>query len=97
MFDVYADETRAYDVPVFRQRGFLETVQAALPTIQAIVSVSLWKNIKKDRWVSCWYAVRYGIHQVKKIDKRKDPALRQQAEEVQSNLSAFIDYRKKLI
>ncbi|KAA1082726.1 hypothetical protein PGT21_012202 [Puccinia graminis f. sp. tritici] len=70
IFDVYADETRAYDVPVFRQRGFLETIQAALPTIQAIV---------------------------KKIDKRKEPVLRQQAEEVQSNLSAFIDYRKKLI
>ncbi|WAQ84680.1 hypothetical protein PtA15_5A253 [Puccinia triticina] len=69
MFDVYADETREYDEPVFRQRGFLDTIKAALPMVQAIV---------------------------KKIDKRKDPALRQQAEEVQSNLSAFIDYRKSL-
>ncbi|KNZ62402.1 uncharacterized protein VP01_12742g1, partial [Puccinia sorghi] len=34
---------------------------------------------------------------VKKIDKRKDPALRQQAEEVQSNLAAFIEYRKSFI
>ncbi|KAI7940104.1 hypothetical protein MJO28_013756 [Puccinia striiformis f. sp. tritici] len=70
VFDVYADETRDYDEPVFRQRGFLETIKAAVPTIQAIV---------------------------KKIDKRKDPALRQQAEAVQSNLSAFIDYRKSLM
>jgi hypothetical protein len=35
--------------------------------------------------------------QVKKIDKRKEPALRQQAEEVQSNLTAFIEYRKSFV
>jgi len=67
---VYADETKEYDGPVFRQRGFLDTLKAALPTLQAIV---------------------------KMIDKRKDPALRQQAEEVQSNLAAFIEYRKSFI
>jgi len=70
LFDVYADETKEYDGPVFRQRGFLDTLKAALPTLQAIV---------------------------KMIDKRKDPALRQQAEEVQSNLAAFIEYRKSFI
>ncbi|PLW35493.1 hypothetical protein PCASD_12710 [Puccinia coronata f. sp. avenae] len=70
MFDIYADETREYDGPVFRQRGFLDTLKAAVATLQAIV---------------------------KKIDKRKEPALRQQAEEVQSNLTAFIEYRKSFV
>jgi hypothetical protein len=39
MFDIYADETREYDGPVFRQRGFLDTLKAAVATLQAIVSV----------------------------------------------------------
>lgn len=69
VFDLYADETRLYDQPVFQQRKFLETLLAVVPNFQTIV---------------------------KKIDKRKDPNLRQQAEEVHSNLLAFIEYRKGL-
>ena len=95
---MYADETKEYDGPVFRQRGFLDTLKAALPTLQAIVSLFFvpFPLTRHSPLTSCLYDT-WKTYQVKKIDKRKDPTLRQQAEEVQSNLAAFIEYRKSFI
>ena len=35
--DIYSDEQRAYDAPVFRQRDFLSQLNALVPTLRARV------------------------------------------------------------
>ena len=37
IFDLYADETRDFDAPVFRNKGFLPILKAAVGPLKALV------------------------------------------------------------
>ena len=80
--DIYSDEGRAYDGPVFRQRDFLSQLSALVPSLRARVR----------RYSSSGALTT----QTKKIDKRKQPELRASADAVVANLVAFIRYRRAL-
>ena len=80
--DIYSDEGRAYDGPVFRQRDFLSQLNALVPSLRARVCL-------------CSSSAALTA-QTKKIDKRKQPELRASADAVVANLIAFIRYRRAL-
>lgn len=87
VIDIYSDEGKAYDTPVFVNGGFLQVLTPLVGRVRADVGHSPICLIPR------------GLHsrlQVRKIDKRKLPGLMARAEETYENLAAFVKYRRNL-
>jgi hypothetical protein len=85
VIDIYADEGRGYDRPVFVDGGFLQALTPVVEVVRANVRLCLHRTGSSAN-----------REQVRQINKRTEPALRAQAAEAYRNLIAFIQYRRNL-
>lgn len=89
LFDIYADETREYDHPVFVQYGFLETLESINPSFRQKVSIYDARQYFRKVMLP-------SLSQTKNIDRRKHPDSRGKADAALANLQEFIRYRQSL-
>lgn len=97
--DLYADEERDYDVPVFRQGGMLDELDKSVQGVRAAVRLSRSKT-NYGLCLPAGYFVTNScawLLQIKKIDKSKFPELRARADGNLNNLVAFVQYRKDIL
>ena len=87
IIDIYADEDRDYDRPVFVEGRILQGLTGLVRRVRT--QVSLVRRLGQ-------MPMSAHDEKVRNIDKHKARGLRLRAEEAYDNLAAFIKYRRNL-